>query len=47
MRRLVNEVLFVSVEWGIVVLALVIVSGMTISGCMREETRSRSGFVLF
>jgi len=47
MRRFVNEVLFVSVEWGIVVIALVIAGSMTVYGCTNDETRVRSGFVLF
>lgn len=45
MRRFLNEVLFVVVEWSVIVLALGLAVGMAFNGCTRDEPQpARAGF---
>ncbi len=46
MRRFLNEMLYVVVEWTVIALALGLAAGMTVSGCASDEPHPRAGLHL-
>jgi len=42
MRRFVNEVLYMTLEWGVVALALSLAAGMTILSCTSDVSHTQT-----